>query len=241
MPRTNQRVVLVFFFFENGGEGGDEVVQFAPHGGTEVLLVSEHCLADCPHRLPVFFCFTVHCLPVSRSVVEAGDKCGAGPPLVQMAILTAQKTAPLCHPLPPGAFAIFFNQPLHSGWVATVCTVLAGAVWLKRYASWTFQAGFCRFVFLMNYVQDGCRRFCTMIVCKTGGKSFKSVQLAGSNGVSAWVIDIYPIKPPCWCQTDVKQKKRPSFIFPNLFLFLFKHPWDMRKQENIILASQTGQ
>lgn len=75
-------------------------------------------------------------------------------PPVQMAILTAQKTAPLCHPLPPGAFAIFFNQPLHSGWVATVCTVLAGAVfWLKRYASWTFKAGFSGFVFfLMNYV-----------------------------------------------------------------------------------------
>lgn len=61
-------------------EGADERVQFAPHGRTEELLVSEHCLADCPRRLPVFFCFTVHCLPVSRSVVEAGDKCGAGPP-----------------------------------------------------------------------------------------------------------------------------------------------------------------
>lgn len=64
----------------DGGRLGDEGVQFAPHGRTEVLLVSEHCLADCPRRLPVFFCFTVHCLPVSRSVVEAGDKCGAGPP-----------------------------------------------------------------------------------------------------------------------------------------------------------------
>lgn len=62
------------------GGGVDKVVQFATHGRTEVLLVSEHCLADCPRRLPVFFCFTVHCLPVSRSVVEAGDKCGAGPP-----------------------------------------------------------------------------------------------------------------------------------------------------------------
>lgn len=60
--------------------GVDEVVQFAPHGRTEVLLVSEHCLADCRRRLPVFFCFTVHCLPVSHSVMEAGDKCGAGPP-----------------------------------------------------------------------------------------------------------------------------------------------------------------
>lgn len=56
------------------------MVQCAPHGGTEELLVSEHCLADCPSRLPEFFCSTVHCLPVSHSVVEAGDKCGAGPP-----------------------------------------------------------------------------------------------------------------------------------------------------------------
>lgn len=80
MPRTYQRVVVGFFSFWCGGGGVDEVVQFAPHGGTEELLVSEHCLADCPRRLPVFFCFTVHCLPVSRSVVEAGDKCGAGPP-----------------------------------------------------------------------------------------------------------------------------------------------------------------
>lgn len=79
--------------------------------------------------------------PAARSVPEAGgggDVWSRTPP-VQMAVLTAQKTAPLCHPLPPGAFAIFFNQPLHSGWVAAVCTVLAGSVWLKRYASSTFK------------------------------------------------------------------------------------------------------
>lgn len=161
MPRTFQREVVGFFFSlearERGGGAVDKTVQCAPHGGTEELLVSEHCLADCRRRLPVFFCFTVHCLPVSHSVVEAGDEVWSRTPPVQMAILTAQKTAPLCHPLPPGAFAIFFNQPLHSGWVATVCTVLAGAVWLKRYASWTFQSGFdafsTSFFFLMNYAQ----------------------------------------------------------------------------------------
>lgn len=62
------------------GEGVDEVVQFVPHGRTEVVLLSDHCLADCHLRLPVFFCFTVHCLPVSRSLVEAWDKCGTRPP-----------------------------------------------------------------------------------------------------------------------------------------------------------------
>lgn len=40
--------------FDEGG-GVDEVDQFAPHGGTEVVLVSEYCLADCPRRFPVFF------------------------------------------------------------------------------------------------------------------------------------------------------------------------------------------
>lgn len=112
--------------------GGEEGVQFSPHGGTEVLLVSGYCLADCPHRLPVFFCFTVHCLPIVSVAPDPHHRShhrhSPLPSPVQMAILTAQKTAPLCHPLPPGAFAIFFNQPLHSGWVATVCTVLAGAV-----------------------------------------------------------------------------------------------------------------
>lgn len=108
--------------------GGGGVVQFVPHGATEELLERDHCSADCARSLPVFSSFTVHCLPVSRSVGGAGGRRVAPDPPVQMAVLTAQKTAPRCHPLPPGAFAIFFNQPLHSGWVAAVCTVLAGAV-----------------------------------------------------------------------------------------------------------------
>lgn len=134
-----------------GGCGGVGVgaLQCDPHGGTEELLLSEHCLADCPHRLPVFFCFTLRCRSRAGDGAQSPDtppKPHHPPPpsfhatttlpppghthihAVQMAILTAQKTAPLCHPLPPGAFAIFFKQPLHSGWVAAVCTVLAGAV-----------------------------------------------------------------------------------------------------------------
>lgn len=114
-----------------GGFLQEEGVQLSPHGGTEELLVSEHCLADCR----VFSVFTVHCLLARRPLAPCrrrgegggGDVWSRTPP-VQMAVLTAQKTAPLCHPLPPGAFAIFFNQPLHSGWVAAVCTVLAGSV-----------------------------------------------------------------------------------------------------------------
>lgn len=146
---------------EQGGWGrGWGGLQCDPHGGTEELLVSEHCLADCPRRLPVFF------LPRSTlSEPSRGRSAEPGhPPIpppsppvrppppghthihaVQMAILTAQKTAPLCHPLPPGAFAIFFKQPLHSGWVAAVCTVLAGAVLTQTLCKGAFQSGFDAF------------------------------------------------------------------------------------------------
>ena len=107
MPRTNQGEVVVVVVMVGclirdgvvGGGGGwggvKKGVQFAPHGGTEVLLVSGHCLADCPRRLPVFFCFTVHCLPpVSRSAV------GAGPPLPPHHHPPPPPPPPLSSPLP---------------------------------------------------------------------------------------------------------------------------------------------
>lgn len=161
-----------------------------------------------------------------------------------MAILTAQKTAPLCHPLPPGAFAIFFNQPLHSGWVATVCTVLAGAVWLKRYASWTFQAGFSAF----RLFNELCAKrmsliFAILIVCKAGGKRFKSVQRATANITDSWLH--YLIKQP-WKAYKKWNKgvlsNRLHYI-PNQFCQYRYHFSDMVKisyqSKNFILICNT--
>ena len=160
MPRTYQRVVVGFFSFEGCVEGGvDEVVQFAPHGGTEELLVSEHCLADCPRRLPVFFCFTVHCLPVSRSVVEAGDKCGAGPPRCKWPFSQPRRlllSATHSHLVP-----LLFSSTNHFILAGSLPSVLC---WQALFDSNVMQAERFKpvsllFVFLMNYVKKGCHWF----------------------------------------------------------------------------------
>lgn len=57
-----------------------EALQCDPHGGTEELLVSEHCLADCPRRLPVFFRFTLHCRRPSAEGRSRGRSAEPGPP-----------------------------------------------------------------------------------------------------------------------------------------------------------------
>lgn len=159
----------IYFSLEGGGEWVDEVVQFAPHGGTEELLVSEHCLADCPRCLPVFFCFTVHCLPVSRSVVEAGDKCGAGPPRCKWPFSQPRRlllSATHSHLVP-----LLFSSTNHFILAGSPPSVLC---WQAPFDSNVMQAERFKPVslvssFLMNYVQKGCHRFCNLIVCTTGG------------------------------------------------------------------------
>lgn len=143
------------------GGGVDEVVQFAPHGGTEELLVSEHCLADCPRRLPVFFCFTVHCLPVSRSVVEAGDKCGAGPPRCKWPFSQPRRlllSATHSHLVP-----LLFSSTNHFILAGSLPSVLCCAG--RRRLTQTLcklnvSSRFLRFRHLMNYVQKGYNWFC---------------------------------------------------------------------------------
>lgn len=130
--------------------GGDEAVRFAPHGGTEVLLVSEHCLADCPHRLPVFFCFTVHCLPVSHSVVKAGVSVEPDPPWCKWPFSQPRRlllSATHSHLVP-----LLFSSTNHFILAGSLPSVLC---WQALLDSNIMQAErfrrFLRFVFLMNY------------------------------------------------------------------------------------------